>query len=179
MTHVNTLCEVGSNVSYSGATHTPRPEPSAIAPTHAAPNLQFTTATNPSQAKEYFLGELSDVLVTKLDLKMKTLEMVGTQMNIHLREDVKLFAIHTPRLNLLAFWETVKAELDTMVAQGVITPGDGELLMKDDIPNRSTESVSADFFTFLLYLHRPVAVSWKNNSKNKKKNATHCSILKP
>lgn len=43
-------------------------------------------------------------------------------MKIHLREDTKPFAIHSPPLIPLAFQEAVKDELDVMVSQGVITP---------------------------------------------------------
>ena len=48
--------------------------------------------------------------------------MVVPPMKIHIWEDAKPFAIHTPRLIRLAFQEEVKAELDSMVAQGIITP---------------------------------------------------------
>ncbi|KAK3885376.1 hypothetical protein Pcinc_010408 [Petrolisthes cinctipes] len=43
-------------------------------------------------------------------------------MRIHLKEDAKPFAITTLRLILLALQVSVKNELESMVAQGIITP---------------------------------------------------------
>lgn len=123
VTHAHTLRGVDSNTSNPGMTHTPTPDPTAAPPPRVAPNPPFTSDTTPSQAKEYLLREFSDVLLTKEDLKTKPLKkMTGPPMKIHLREDAKPFAIHTPRLIPLAFRESVKAELDAMVTQGVITP---------------------------------------------------------
>ncbi|XP_068226633.1 uncharacterized protein [Palaemon carinicauda] len=48
--------------------------------------------------------------------------MTGPPMRIHLKEDVKPFALYTTRLIPLAFQEDVKIELETIVAQGIIEP---------------------------------------------------------
>ncbi|XP_045105438.1 uncharacterized protein LOC123500957, partial [Portunus trituberculatus] len=48
--------------------------------------------------------------------------MSGPPMRIHLRDDAQPFAVHTPRLIPLAYRDAVKAELDSMVARGVIAP---------------------------------------------------------
>ena len=63
----------------------------------------------------------------KGDLKTGQLKpMTGSPMRIHLKEDAQPFSIHTPRLIPLAFQEAVKAELESMVTQGIITPVDDE-----------------------------------------------------
>ena len=119
VTHANRLHET----DVTSPAYSPTAKPSATPPPHTSSQLPFTTSTTPAQAKEFFLSEFSDVLVIKEDLQTKLLrKMIGPQMKIHLREDAKPFAIHTPRLIPLTFQEPVKAELDSMVAQGVITP---------------------------------------------------------
>ena len=86
-------------------------------------NPPFSSATTPTQAKEYFLKEFSDVLVRKQDMQGTTLKtMKGPPMRIHLRQDAQPFAIHTPRQVPLAYKEQVKKELENMVTQGIITP---------------------------------------------------------
>lgn len=52
--------------------------------------------------------------------------MASPPMRIHLGENAQPFAIHIPRLILLAFRDFVKAELDSLVAQGVIIPAGDE-----------------------------------------------------
>lgn len=47
-------------------------------------------------------------------------------MKIHMREDAKNFAVHTPLPIPLSFRWSVKAELEAMVVQGVITLADEE-----------------------------------------------------
>ncbi|XP_050709713.1 uncharacterized protein LOC126994436 [Eriocheir sinensis] len=85
--------------------------------------LPFTNVTSPAEARAYFVKEYSDVLVSKADLHGSQLRpMTGPPMRIHLREDATPFAIHTPRQIPLAFRETVKTELESMVARGIITP---------------------------------------------------------
>ena len=42
-------------------------------------------------------------------------------MRIHLGEDAKTFAIHTPRLITLAFRGSVKQELNSIVTKDIIT----------------------------------------------------------
>ncbi|XP_066953187.1 uncharacterized protein [Macrobrachium rosenbergii] len=65
--------------------------------------LPISATTSPSAAKEYFLREFADVLISKEDLK-----------------SAPPFAIHTPRQIPLAFRDQVKEELDSMVTQGII-----------------------------------------------------------
>lgn len=67
------------------------------------------------------------MLVTKEDLQTMPLrKMMGPPMKIHPRDDAKPFAIHTLHLLPLVYRESVKVELDSMMAQGVITPaGEG------------------------------------------------------
>ncbi|XP_050705846.1 uncharacterized protein LOC126991139 [Eriocheir sinensis] len=85
--------------------------------------LPFTNVTSTAEARAYFVKEYSDVLVSKADLHGSQLRpMTGPPMRIHLREDATPFAIHTPRQIPLAFRETVKTELESMVARGIITP---------------------------------------------------------
>ena len=85
--------------------------------------LPFSTATTPLEARAYFLQEFQDVLVSKDDLLKAPLRpMKGPPMKIHLREDAVPFAIHTPRQIPFAFRDKVKAELDSLVAQGIIRP---------------------------------------------------------
>lgn len=81
------------------------------------------TLTSPAAAKEYFLREFPDVLVSKADLQKAPLKsMAGQPMRIHLKEDAVPFAIHTPRQIPFAFQQQVKDELDSMVRQGIIQP---------------------------------------------------------
>ena len=85
--------------------------------------LPISAAISPSAAKDYFLREFKDVLVSKAELKSAPLKpMVGPPMRIHLKDGAVPFAIHTPRQIPFAFQSQVKEELDSMVAQGIITP---------------------------------------------------------
>lgn len=99
---------------------------SVVAPLPApSPSLPLHANTSLAEAKEYFLQEYADVLVKKDDLQKAPLQpMSGSPMRIHLREDAKPFAVHTPRLIPRAYQDHVKAELDSMVAQGIIAPAD-------------------------------------------------------
>ncbi|KAK8373942.1 hypothetical protein O3P69_019952 [Scylla paramamosain] len=92
---------------------------SVVAPLPApSPSLPLHANTSLAEAKEYFLQEYADVLVKKDDLQKAPLQpMSGSPMRIHLREDAKPFAVHTPRLIPRAYQDHVKAELDSMVAQ--------------------------------------------------------------
>lgn len=93
-------------------------------PPVASPTLTFHSTPSPSSTEEYFLNESPNVLVKKVDLRDALLKaMEGPPMQIHLRENAQPLAIHTPRLITLAFRDAEKAELDSMVAQGVIIPG--------------------------------------------------------
>ncbi|XP_064083050.1 uncharacterized protein LOC135199066 [Macrobrachium nipponense] len=85
--------------------------------------LPISATTSPSAAKEYFLQEFQDVLVSKEELKTAPLKpMAGPPMRIHLKDGAVPFAIHTPRQIPFAFKDQVKEELDSMVAQGIIKP---------------------------------------------------------
>ena len=80
-----------------------------------------------ADAKAYFLREFKDVLVSKEDLLTAPLKtMTGAPMRIHLKENATPFAIHTPRQIPYAFREQVKAELQSMVQQGIIKPAGDE-----------------------------------------------------
>lgn len=82
---------------------------------------------SPSVAKEYFLREFQDVLLSKEDLKNAPLKpMVAQPMKIHLKEGAVPFAIHTPRQIPFAFQQQVKDELESMVRQGIIEPAGDE-----------------------------------------------------
>ena len=99
------------------------PDATAALLSAAAPLLPLLSTTTPQAAKEYFLREYSDVLVRKADLQDAPLKpMSGPPMRIHLKEDAQPFAIHTPRPIPLAYQDPVKAELDSMVSQGIIAP---------------------------------------------------------
>lgn len=81
------------------------------------------SSMTPAAAKDYFLREFSDVLVSKEDLKSAPLRpMDGPPMKIYLKEGATPFAIHTPRQIPFAFRDQVKKELDSMVEQGIIQP---------------------------------------------------------
>ena len=99
-------------------------QPLAPAPLPAPSSpLPLSADTSPSEARQYFLREYADVLVKKDDLHKTPLQpMSGPRMRIHLREDAQPFAVHTPRLIPRAYQDHVKAELDSMVAQGIIAP---------------------------------------------------------
>ncbi|XP_066940974.1 uncharacterized protein [Macrobrachium rosenbergii] len=85
--------------------------------------LPISATTSPSAAKEYFLREFADVLISKEDLKSAPLKpMVGPPMRIHLKDGAVPFAIHALRQIPLAFRDQVKEELDSMVTQGIIKP---------------------------------------------------------
>ena len=81
------------------------------------------TAT-PEEAKQYFLKEYSDVLMTKAQFFQgaQLKPMKGPPMRIHLQENAKPFAIYTPRQLNRAYEDIVKQELEAMVKQGVIEP---------------------------------------------------------
>lgn len=99
-------------------------QPAVSAP---PPSLPLHVNTSPAAARQYFLREYADVLVRKDDLQKAPLQpMSGPPMRIHLREDAKPFAVHTPRLVPRAYQDQVKAELDSMVAQGIIALADEE-----------------------------------------------------
>ncbi|KAK7045743.1 hypothetical protein SK128_017143 [Halocaridina rubra] len=70
--------------------------------------------------------EFKDMLVSKAELNMAPLKpMVCQPMRIHLKDDMVLFVIHTPRPIPFTFQIQVKEELDFMVQQDIIkTAGD-------------------------------------------------------
>ena len=78
----------------------------------------------PEEAKQFFMKEFPDVLMTKEDFHHGAAlkEMSGPPMRIHLKEDAVPFAVHTPRVIPLAWQDDVKKELDAMVQQGIIVP---------------------------------------------------------
>ena len=85
--------------------------------------LPLPASTSPSQAREYFLKEFSDVLVAKDELKSAPLKpMSGPPMRIPLKDGAVPFAIHTPRQVAFALQDSVKEELSSMQSQGIITP---------------------------------------------------------
>ena len=96
-------------------------------PQVTVPPLPLASDTPPEAAKAYFLKEFADVLVTKEDLQDAPLKpMSGPPMRVHLKDNAEPFAIYTPRLIPLAYQDSVKAQLDSMVAQGVITPANDD-----------------------------------------------------
>ena len=99
----------------------------ASPPKFVALPLPLNNRSTPEEAKAYFLKEFADVLVTKDDLQEAPLKpMSGAPMRIHLKDDAQPFAIYTPRLIPLAYQDPVKAQLDSMVAQGIIAPSDDD-----------------------------------------------------
>ena len=89
--------------------------------------LPFSATTSPAEAREFFLREFKDVLVSKEDLQTAPLQpMTGPPMRIHLKDGAVPCAIHTPRQIPFAFRSQVKEELDSMVAQGIIKPAGEE-----------------------------------------------------
>ena len=63
------------------------------------------------------------MLVRKEDLRDASLKpMAGSPMHIHFKDDAQPFTIYTPCLIPFAYQNPVKAQLDSMVAQGVIAP---------------------------------------------------------
>ncbi|XP_045127763.1 uncharacterized protein LOC123514179 [Portunus trituberculatus] len=109
--------------SARGSVASVREATNAPAPRSSVPALPLLSTTSPDAAKEYFLREYQDVLLTKDSTQDAPLKpMSGPPMRIHLRDDAQPFAVHTPRLIPLAYRDAVKAELDSMVARGVIAP---------------------------------------------------------
>ncbi|XP_045105165.1 uncharacterized protein LOC123500536 [Portunus trituberculatus] len=110
-------------LSARGSVASVREATNAPAPRSSVPALPLLSTTSPDAAKEYFLREYQDVLLTKDSTQDAPLKpMSGPPMRIHLRDDAQPFAVHTPRLISLAYRDAVKAELDSMVARGVIAP---------------------------------------------------------
>ena len=80
------------------------------------PSLPFSNTTTPAQAKKFFFREYSNVLMKKEYLQLSPLRPIkGQLMRIHLREDAKPFAIHTPWQNPVAFQGAIQQELQWMV----------------------------------------------------------------
>ncbi|XP_037800629.1 uncharacterized protein LOC119595591 [Penaeus monodon] len=79
--------------------HPPRPPP---------------LSASPGEAKQFFLREFSDVLITKEDFRRdrKLKVMCGPPMRIFVKDDAK--PVHTPRVIPLAWQDDVKTELDSM-----------------------------------------------------------------
>ena len=125
--HTNSRVHEVRNTKPSADTQNSPGTTTLTLPSSTSPPLPLHSTTPPSEARRYFLEEFKDVLVKKADLQNAPLKaMAGPPMRIHLREDAQPFAIHTPRLIPLAFQASVKAELDSMLAQGVITPAGDE-----------------------------------------------------
>ena len=99
----------------------------AVTHVNRCAELTLPTLTSPSAARDFFLWEFSDVLVSKKDLQTAPLKkMVGRPMRIYLKDNATPFAIHTPRPIPYAFQSQVKEELDSMVNQGIIEPAGDE-----------------------------------------------------
>lgn len=76
--------------------------------------LLLTATTSSSAAKEHFLQEFKEVLVSKEELKLTPLKpMTGPPTRIHLKEDAIPFAIHMPCQISFAFQSQVKEELNS------------------------------------------------------------------
>lgn len=89
------------------------------APYHPECKPRLTPATgSPNEARKYFMKEFPDLLVTKDDFHNGTLlrMMGGPAMRIYLKDDVKPYAVCTPRLIPLAWQGAVKQELEAMVS---------------------------------------------------------------
>lgn len=85
--------------------------------------MPLTAATSPAEAREHFLRAFKEVLVSKADPATTPLRPTADPpMRIHLKEDAVPFAINTPRQIPYAFRDQFKAELDSMVTQGIIKP---------------------------------------------------------
>ncbi|XP_045135677.1 uncharacterized protein LOC123518742 [Portunus trituberculatus] len=105
--------------SARGSVASVREATNAPAPRSSVPALPLLSTTSPDAAKEYFLREYQDVLLTKDSTQDAPLKpMSGPPMRIHLRDDAQPFAVHTPRLIPLAYRDAVKAELDSMYLRG-------------------------------------------------------------
>ena len=88
---------------------------------HRCTEFPLTEATPPAEARDYFVRNFPDVLVSKDDLKTAPLQpMKGDPMKIHLKPDATPFALNTPRQIPYAFRDAVKDELQSMVDQGII-----------------------------------------------------------
>ncbi|XP_045127688.1 uncharacterized protein LOC123514109 [Portunus trituberculatus] len=82
----------------------------APAPRSSVPALPLLSTISPDAAKEYFLREYQDVLLTKDSTQDAPLKpMSGPPMRIHLQDDAQPFAVHTPRLIPLAYRERHRA----------------------------------------------------------------------
>ena len=98
--------------AYATGQHLHRQSSGTVEPIIASIGPPAATAS-PEEAKQYFLKEYSDVLMTKEQFRHGTQlkPMTGPPMRIHLKEDARPFAIHTPRLIPLAFQDDIKREL--------------------------------------------------------------------
>ena len=78
----------------------------------------------PNEARDFFIKEFPTVLISKKEFEEgKQLPvMKGEPMQIHLKENAKPFARHTPNSIPIPWREAVKKELDTLVQQGIIEP---------------------------------------------------------
>ena len=120
---VNTVREATSAPAHGVPRSQKRNEITAPSTHSTTPTLPLLSSTSPEEAMQYFLTEYADVLRTKDNVQDAPLKpMTGPPMRIHLRDDAQPFAVHTPRLIPFAYREAVQAELDSMVAQGVIAP---------------------------------------------------------
>ena len=111
MAHVST-----SNALEAAAQGYSEPAPTTNLPQPKSPPLPLHNETCPSATRAYFLNEYSDVLLRIMPLKA----MAGAPKKIHLGENVQQFPIHIPQLIPLTFRDSIKKELDSMVAQGII-----------------------------------------------------------
>ena len=79
---------------------------------------------SPAEARDFFIKEFPEVLRSRDDFKKGEYfpPMKNASMSIHLKPDAKPFAIYAPRNIAYALRDKTKKELDSLVAQGIITP---------------------------------------------------------
>ena len=111
--------------------HYPQPDtkqPPVIQEVMTSPPRPPTTPSSHSPRDNLQQGKLhqqlmkdySDVFASNSDESLQP--MVGPPMVIHVAEDATPFAVRTARQVPFAWREDVKAQLDQMVAQGIIAP---------------------------------------------------------
>lgn len=132
----------------------------AVTHVNRCAEMPLPVPNSPEAARDHFLREFSDVLVSKADLKTAPLRtMAGPPMKIHLKDNATPFAVHTPRAVPFAFRDHTKAELDSMLDQGIITPAGDEpsewchpMVV---VPKTNGVRVTVDLSKLNSQVHRP------------------------